>query len=161
VTKSQKEDELIFAELYPRLRAFASVVGPRSLDPDDLVQEALVRTLAKHRLAELDHPLAYLRRVVHNLSTDQMRAEGRRHLRVPPDGDQDVAPHYPSDLADLEHVSATDRALVYMIHVESATYSEAAGVFGGSEASLRKRSQRALAQLRAVLVAGEEEAGKV
>ena len=82
MNRADDEDEAILVEVYPRLRAFASVIGPRSGDPDDLVQEALVRTLRKHRLAELDHPLAYLRRVVHNLSTDQFRAAGRRRSAV-------------------------------------------------------------------------------
>ena len=41
----EKETALI-AGLYPSLRAFASVVAPIEEDPNDLVQEALAKTLA-------------------------------------------------------------------------------------------------------------------
>lgn len=149
--QSRDEDEVIFADVYPRLRAFASVIGPRSVDPDDLVQEALMRTLQKHRLTELDQPLAYLRRAVHNLSIDRLRAEGRQRTEALGDVDGIEAQTYPSDLADLEGVSEPDRALLYLIHIEGATYAEASEVFDASEAALRQRSSRALMQLRRAL----------
>ena len=36
-----ESDDVLFAELYPRLRRFAAVVGSPDDDPDDLVQEAV------------------------------------------------------------------------------------------------------------------------
>ena len=41
----------IFADLYPSLRRFAAVVGSVDIDPDDLVQDALVRALRRGPLA--------------------------------------------------------------------------------------------------------------
>lgn len=34
-----------FRDAYPRLRRFAAVVAPPTIDPDDLIQDALVRVL--------------------------------------------------------------------------------------------------------------------
>jgi DNA-directed RNA polymerase specialized sigma24 family protein len=36
-------DDELFRALYPGLRRFAAAVGPLEVDPDDLVQDALVR----------------------------------------------------------------------------------------------------------------------
>ena len=46
-------------ELYPKLRRFAAVVGPSEVDPNDLVQEALVRVMQHQPLSSLDHPSAW------------------------------------------------------------------------------------------------------
>lgn len=43
----------LIAGLYPALRSFASVVAPSEEDPNDLVQEALVRTLRGGPLSRL------------------------------------------------------------------------------------------------------------
>ena len=67
-----------FAKLYEPLRRFASVVRSPDMDADDLVQEALVRTLALQPLAELDDPAAYLRTVIVRLASNQRRTAGRR-----------------------------------------------------------------------------------
>lgn len=50
------ERELI-TELYPALRRIAAVAGSVDIEPDDLVQEALVRTLSRRNLADLENPL--------------------------------------------------------------------------------------------------------
>ncbi len=55
-------DRELIAELYRPLRRFAAVVSPPEEDPDDLVQDVLVQTLRRMRLADLDAPLAYLGR---------------------------------------------------------------------------------------------------
>ena len=50
------DDAGIFEELHPALRRFAAVVGGPTVEPDDLVQEALARTLRTTRLTDLDEP---------------------------------------------------------------------------------------------------------
>ncbi|MBX3286283.1 MAG: RNA polymerase subunit sigma-24, partial [Actinobacteria bacterium] len=73
------EDEAgTFEALYPALRRFAAVVGGPATEPDDLVQEALARTLARGSLADLDDPAVYLRRVVARLASNERRSQGRR-----------------------------------------------------------------------------------
>ena len=55
-------DEARFAALYPSLRRFAAVVADAGVDPDDLVQDALVRVVQAGGLGRLEHPVAYFRR---------------------------------------------------------------------------------------------------
>ena len=70
-------DRVFVAGLYQPLRRFAGVVGRPDIDPDDLVQEAFVRTLQTRRLDEFDYPGAYPRRVVLNVARSQRRRIGR------------------------------------------------------------------------------------
>jgi DNA-directed RNA polymerase specialized sigma24 family protein len=52
VTEPATTGDLSDAELrriYPRLRRFAAVVTPQEIDPDDLMQEALAKLLARNR----------------------------------------------------------------------------------------------------------------
>lgn len=100
-------DEQIIRRCYDSLRRFAAVVGPPVAEPDDLVQEALVRTLRVTPLHQLDNPERYLRRTVVNLARNARRSNRRRDaalLRLRP---VDVtADEHPSDLADLDRLHA-------------------------------------------------------
>ncbi|HEU5112359.1 MAG TPA: hypothetical protein VFU96_03520 [Acidimicrobiia bacterium] len=49
----EQERELITA-LYPALRKIAAVAGSVDIEPDDLVQEALMRVLRKGSISDLD-----------------------------------------------------------------------------------------------------------
>ena len=72
-------DDEAFASIYKGLRRLAAVVAPASADPDDLVQEAITRTLAANRtLAGIDHLDAYLRTTIVRLAS----AERRRWRRA-------------------------------------------------------------------------------
>ena len=53
------KDRALLDDLYPSLRRFAAVVGPAEVEPDDLVQEALLRVLERGPLGRLDNPTAY------------------------------------------------------------------------------------------------------
>jgi len=147
------EESRIFADCYPALRRFAAVVGPDECDPDDLVQEAVARVLRHHRLDELDEPLAYLRRTVVNLASNERRrfAIGRRALRkLAPDG-RDRTDDYPSDLSDLEHLSAAERAVLYLSEVDGYRFAEIGRLLGCSEVAARKRAMSGRRRLYAVL----------
>ena len=67
------DDAALVAELYPALRSFASVVARPGEDPNDLVQEALVRTLRRGPLSRLEHPKACLRTVVYHVAVSARR----------------------------------------------------------------------------------------
>ena len=92
--------EALRAEYEP-LRRFAAIIGRWDVEPDDLVQEAFAKVLAKQP-AQIRELGPYLRRTVVNLATDERRKFGRA---------ADVAPKiatdgasidsYPSDLSDL------------------------------------------------------------
>ncbi len=146
----------LFRELYPSLRAFAAAVGSWDVEPDDLVQEALARSLRRHRLIDLESPAAYLRTTIVNLtmSAGRHRAVRRRTwARVATEGS--IEQPMPSDLADLEQLGPLDRAVMYLVHVEGRSHAEAAAVLGITEQASRSRSSRATAVLRRTITAEE------
>jgi RNA polymerase sigma factor (sigma-70 family) len=146
---SKARDERLFAELYAPLRRFAAVVKPPEADADDLVQEALLRTLAIRPLCEYDDPASYLRRTIVNLAANQRRWLGRRRralARLTPLAQEDAA--YPSDLQELLRLKPLDRAALYLAVVEDRSYREVADVLGSSEIAVRARVSRALRRLR-------------
>ena len=146
-----RDDELL-RELYPKLLAYAAVVASNRVHPDDLLQEALVNTLRTHSLSDLEYPQAYLRRAVLSVELQRQRRE-RTHQNVVPllRPDTPRTPTYPSDLGDLEHLDARDRAILYLVHVERCTYAEVAKLVETTEANARLRASRARKKLRVVL----------
>jgi RNA polymerase sigma-70 factor (ECF subfamily) len=149
-----------FAGLYEPLRRFASVVRSPDMDADDLVQEALVRTLALQPLEELDDAAAYLRTVIVRLASNERRRAGRRRralARIHRDQEQESVA-YPSDLADLWRLDPADRAAVYLAVVEHRSHREIAEVLGCTEDASRQRVSRALARLRVELVSEADDA---
>lgn len=143
-------DDALFARLYPALRRLAAAAGPVECDPDDLVQEAVARTLRHHALVDLEHPLAYLRRAIVNLASNARRSQIRQRFALARLVDRSDSPaEYTSDLADLMRLAPVDRALLYLVEVEGQPYSEAAGAVGLSEEAARTRAARARRRLRA------------
>jgi len=141
----------LIAELYPPLRTFASVVAPAEEDPNDLVQEALVRTLRGGSLSRLEYPKAYLRTAIYHLAVSARRhwiAQRHALQRVEIDDDP---PEYTWQVDELLHLSPKARAVLYLRVVEGMPYGEVARLLGCSEAACRKTSSRATRQLRRLL----------
>ena len=145
-----KGDAELFEELYPSLRRFAAATAPPETDPDDLVQEAVEKTLRKHPLSELDNPGAYLRRAIANLASNQRRGFARWRVAVGRAGrpEESRPVEYDSDLADLLRVPPESRAVLYLVEVEGHPYAEAATLLGITEEAARARAARARRALR-------------
>jgi len=143
------DDAGLFAELYPTLRRFAAAVTSLRVDPDDLVQEAVARTLRRQPLSELDEPATYLRRAIVNLSRNQHRDSGRRDriLRTaPPPGEHvDV---YPSDFVDLSNLSVEQRAVLFLKYVEHRDNDDIAALLDLTPEAVRARASRGVRALR-------------
>jgi len=135
--RDSEDEDALFTRLYPGLRRFAAATGPAEVDPDDLVQEAVARTLRGHRLTDLDDPGAYLRRVIVNLAANQRRGLARWR-----------APQYASDLDDLLRLPPETRAVLYLVGVEGSSYGEAAAALGMTEEAARARASRGRRRLR-------------
>jgi DNA-directed RNA polymerase specialized sigma24 family protein len=148
------DDGEIFAELYPSLRRFAAVVRPAEEDADDLVQEALVRTLSVCQLSELDEPAAYLRKAILRIASNRRRSLGRRRrwlMATQTLTPTSYVPAYPSALDDLRRLDAGERAVLYLSVVEGRQYREIASILGCSEGAARARASRATRRLRTAL----------
>lgn len=150
-----EQDRRRLEYLYPQLRRFAAVVHPAGTDPDDLLQDAIVRVLARGGLTDVGAPVAYLRRTMLNLAANQHRRTSR-HLRALARLGRGSEMHdrYPSELADLMRLPPRARAVLYLSAVEGLTYAEIAQVLGGTEGSARMAASRARRRLAAAL-AGE------
>ena len=148
--RDSEDEDALFTRLYPGLRRFAAATGPAEVDPDDLVQEAVARTLRGHRLTDLDDPGAYLRRVIVNLAANQRRGLARWRAAVPRLGPPDAgsAPQYASDLDDLLRLPPETRAVLYLVGVEGSSYGEAAAALGMTEEAARARASRGRRRLR-------------
>jgi len=146
-------EDRLFRDLYPSLRRFAAVVGPLEVEPDDLVQEAVVRVLRRERLTDLDHPAAYLRQTILNLASNQRRRLARQRValtryRV---GAESPGDPYPSDLTDLARLPMEEKAVLYLSEVEGYRYAEVGQMLGCSEAAARKRALRGRRRLYAAI----------
>ena len=148
-------DRELVDELYDRLRGFAAVTAPWHVEPDDLLQEVLVRALSQGPLSRLENPLAYLRRSIVNLSIDYARQyERRRSVRSGSAlGDPGSADRYPSDLDILSELSPRARAVVYLAEVEGYRYSEISEMHNCKESTARVTALRARRRLRDLLSA--------
>ena len=138
-------------ELYGPLRRFAAVVGGWDVDPDDLVQNALAKVLARdpRDIRELG---PYLRRTIANLATDERRRSSRTNGVLRRIGSAETeADCYPSDLDDLLRVAPRVRALLYLVEIEGQPVADAAEVVGMSNSSARVALMRARRRLRTEL----------
>lgn len=154
MTDEDVDDPEVFAAAYGRLRRFASVVRSQpDVDPDDLVQEALARTLAAGGLARLQDPERYLRTVICRLAYEEDRRRRRWARAVPKltvgDGFHDAMGLPVSVL--LERLGPQDRALLFLVEVEGLPVREAAGLAGVRETAARMRLTRARRRARALL----------
>ncbi len=151
-------DREIFVDLYPTLRRFAAVVDPYG-DPDDLVQEALARTLARVELAVLANPGAYLRRSIVNLAHNRRRSDGRLRGRlVVLAADSTVQePSYPSDLALLADLPSLDRSILYLVDVEGLSARDVGTMLDMHASTVRGRASRARRTLRKRLRRGGDQ----
>ncbi len=143
------DDRVLIDELYAPLRRFAATVGSYDIEPDDLVQESLARTLRIRRLSELDNPKAYLCRVIVNIASNHRRSLGRlrgalQRVRAA----EATVDAYPSDLDDLEALEPRARAVLYLSEVEGYTFDEVAAVVGITGGHARKIAERSRRQLR-------------
>ncbi len=150
VHRTQPDEWQIVDEMYPALRRFAAVAAPSDLEPDDLLQEALVRVLRRRALSELDNPAAYLRKTIVNLAASHSRSMGarRRALQRLAASDQSTEPTYPSDLAELYALPPKERAALYLAEVEGYRFEEIGRLLGCSETAARKSASRGRKRLR-------------
>lgn len=125
---------------------------------EDLVQEALARVYVRwRRVARMDNPAAYTRRVLVNAHVSHRRL--RRNREVPVAEVQPAqAPGEAGDpdlrltlLDGLARLDVVDRTVLVLRYWEDLDVTTTAGLIGISGANVRTRSARALARLRAVL----------
>jgi len=150
------EDDGWFDALYPHLHRVACVTAPADVDPDDLVQDALVNLLSLPDPGTVRDRRAYLTTAIVNAASNHRRSWSRRRAAVARlhvvDGERD---ELPSDLADLLALPARERAVLYLHHVEGHPYDEVAAMVGCSPAAARKAAERGRSRLADTLASEE------
>lgn len=141
-----------FRDAYPQLHRFAAVVAPPAVDPDDLVQDAMVRLLSRRDTTAIEDRTAFLCRTMANLASDRRRRWriGRIVLaRLGPQPRHSEST-YPSDLSVLSELSPRERAAVYLHDVEGFPFDEVAQLLGCSPAAARQAAVRGRNRLQDV-----------
>ena len=142
----------MITSLYPALRKIAAVAGSVDIEPDDLVQEALVRTLRRGPISNLDNPLAYLRKTIVNLASNQRRSLGRRRRALTRlSTEEGWLPSYPADIEAILDLPPRQRAILYLVEVEGVPYAEVAEQLGMTTLAARAMANRARKQARLAL----------
>ena len=150
--------EAAFAGLYPGLRKFAGVIADCDIEPDDLVQDALVGLLRLQN-PRIDNLDAYLRTAMVNALKRRRRQAVSRFKVAERAQRSEMGPervHYPSDLqALLQLLPPSDRAVLYLLDVERVPVTVAANIVGCSVLATRSRASRARRALRQNLKGSE------
>lgn len=115
-----------------------------------------MHTLRKGPLSDLDNPLAFLRKTIVNLASNQRRSLGRRRKALGRlSFEESQWPSYPADIEAILDLPPRQRAILYLVEVEDVPYAEAAEQLGMTTEAARMLANRARKRARARLeVAG-------
>lgn len=162
-TSDQGFVEMLGMEL-PRLQRVARLLVGSGEVADDLVAEAIARTLPKWRSGSIADPSAYVRRVLVNLANRRWR---RRRLALRSDHSaldwMPPAADHPSDSAErdrtlsaLHRLPARRRAVVVLRYYDDMPEAAIAAALGIKLGTVKSTLSRALEQLRVDLETQED-----
>jgi RNA polymerase sigma factor (sigma-70 family) len=134
-------------------------------DAEDLLQEGLLRVLARRdlgQLSEVQNPMSYLYKVILNLHRDRLRrpqpyglsnadADAQRDLDDPPDELAMLALRRSSVTKAIERLSHDHRTVIRLIFEEGMTRREVANALGVSPETVKSRVAAAQKHLRSIL----------
>ncbi|SEC49067.1 RNA polymerase sigma-70 factor, sigma-E family [Nocardioides exalbidus] len=138
----------------PGLLRLAYVLTGSATDAEDVVQDALSRALPRwSRIARVEDPDAYVRRMVVNANVSGWRKFRRRELPVDTVLDRPVPAGVEPEERDrlwraCRALPADQRTAVVLRFYEDLDYAEIAALTGVREGSVRSRVSRGIATLR-------------
>ncbi len=155
-------DDVVAELLTTRGRAltrYAYLLCGNVADAEDLVQDALVKTFARHRAGlELDSAEAYVRRAILTLYLDGWRRRGRwatrRHLAAGPtsvDGPEAGTSDRMDVVAALRGLPPQQRACVVLRFYEDLTVAEIAHHLAVSDGAVKRYLSLGVHRLEALL----------
>jgi len=144
------------AEASPALARTAWLLCGDAHRAEELVQQALMRTYLAWSTARQRDPLAYTRRTLANLRIDTWRKNRREVLtsdvpEVSVDGTADRHAERDRLIRALATLSARQRRIVVLRHLEGLSEREVADDLGVSLGTVKSTASRGLGQLRAAL----------
>jgi RNA polymerase sigma-70 factor (sigma-E family) len=142
------------SEALPALLRFGHVLTGNPDEAEDLVQEALAKSMRRWRRAHPDDPLAYVRRVMVNTHVSRWHRWGSRVQLgdVPEAAAEDSGLQRSQDRDALRRalarLPARQRAVLVLRYLEDLPDAEIAVVLGCEQATVRSLASRGLAALR-------------
>ena len=155
--KQARAFERFVAESGDTLLRIATLLTCDPHQAEDIYQETLQRLAT--RWVRIDSPLAFSRRVMHNIVIDQDRARRRRPAEFqliaaqdsgdPRAGDRLATIELrPALLAALSTLTPQQRAIVVLRYFDDRSEAEVADQLGVSAGTVKSTASRAVAQLR-------------
>ena len=138
----------------PALLRLAYVLTGNGTDAEDVVQDALSRALPRwSRIAGVEDPDAYVRRMVVNAHVSRWRKFRRREVPVATVRDRAATAGVPAEDRDrlwraCRALPPDQRTAVVLRFYEDLDYAEIAALTGVREGSVRSRVSRGVAALR-------------
>lgn len=147
------------ADLLPDLRAFARFLAGTKAEADDLVQEAVTRTLQRlHDCATIAELKPWCFAVLRNVFHEQLRSRRREELRLKRQVASEAVPatqEMSSDVRDLslklQGLSPLLREALILVGAQGLSYEEAAAICGVPPGTVKARVSRARQQLARAL----------
>lgn len=158
--------EELVAGRAPALLRLAFMLTGRMVDAEDLLQTTFLRAHPhQERIARMDAPAAYLRRVMVNEHLGARRLALRRPRLVSPEeheptttvDDYRVVDSRDATWRALAHLPKRQRAVLVMRYYEDLPDQEIADVLRCTSGTVRSQAFRGLATLRAHLDAQDQE----
>ena len=155
--------ELFVAGSLPALLRFGHVLTGNPLDAEDLVQEALAKSLRRWRRVRADDPGAYVRRVMVNTHLTQWRRWGARVRPgdapevVMDDGRLRRGEEWDALRRALALLPARQRIVLALRYLEDLPDPVIAELLGCQPGTVRSLASRGLAALRPLMAAGMTE----
>jgi RNA polymerase sigma-70 factor (sigma-E family) len=144
----------------PALLRFGHVLTGSPQEAEDLVQDALAKSLRRWRRVRADNPVAYARRVMINTHLTRWRRWGARVRLgdVPEAATDDAGLRRGEDWDALRRALARlpprQRSVLVLRYLEDLPDTTIAALLGCSTGTVRSHAARGLAALRPLLMAG-------
>lgn len=151
------------AQSLPALLRFGHVLTGNPQEAEELVQEALAKSLRRWRRARVADPVAYVRRVMVNTHVSQWRRwSSRIQLGDVPEAISDDAELQRSEEWDalrraLARLPARQRAVLVLRYFEDLPDPAIAALLACRRSTVRSLASRGLAALRPLMAAGMAE----
>ena len=147
------------AELLPDLRAFARFLAGTKAEADDLVQEALARTLQSlNEAAEIGELRPWCFAVLRNVFHEHLRSRRREERRLKQQVATDAVPAAQEMSSDVRDLAQQLRSLppllreaLVLVGAQGLSYDEAARICGVPTGTMKARVSRARQQLARAL----------
>jgi len=151
---TQAEFEAFYARTARTLHGYLRRLSGDSATADEILQETFIRMLGAPAMEELPRR-AYLYKTATNLLRDRWRRLRReRELWEQSEFPEQLHHNFslPLDMASiLARLSAQERALLWLAHVEELSHKDISGILGVKEKSVRVMVFRAREKAKALL----------